>query len=222
MRRLDIFQENHGNSLIVGPGNTISQTFIPTKNNLAGVRIPVSNPKLGATDEYQMSIVYENNILREQTITGANLGWQTTLRYDFPLISDSAGKIYTLSFSYLGKNSADEDILTKINTGFWDTQKPDEKTTEIIENTQKNYVHVAYSKSDEYKNGQAMLNNQSLTGDLSFETYYQVVGISYFKDTVNDLKLRSVKDPLFFIFYFLFIGSIIGLLIFRLKIKNRK
>lgn len=202
MRRLDVFQENHETDLVVGPGNTIKQTFVPGKNNFAGVRIPLSNPKLGSSDEYLITIADGKNvILRQETVTGINLGWQYTLRYDFAPIADSAGKVHVLSFSYVGENPADGDILTKINTGFWDNQKPDEKTALIIENTQKNYVHLTYSSSDAYKDGQAIINNTPLSGDLAFETYYQVDAKNYFKDVLNDFKSHTLKDPAFFIVY---------------------
>ena len=62
MQRIDRFQETNDTRLNVSAGNTLTQSFIASKNNFSGIRVVVYNPKLGGAGSYLFSISDGQNV----------------------------------------------------------------------------------------------------------------------------------------------------------------
>lgn len=195
MRRLDVNQDYGENTLTVGPGTSIGQTFKALHNNLAGVRFGVSNTKLGGSGEYEFTILDEKQtILQTLTVKESNLGWQNIFRYDFAPIADSAGKTYTLNLSYLGSSSSAEN---------------------------KEKVLVAYSEKDLYKDGAALVNKKEVSGDLTFSTYYQVNPGIFLRDSASDFVTRLSSDTAF-LYSYVALLTIFSIYLLRQLLSKRR
>src|SRR3989344_151005 len=137
MRFLDSFQEGNDTSLYVGPGNTISQTFRTSYNNLSGVRLFVFNPRLGGKKTYILELTDEsNNQIRQDTISESNLGWEMQLRYDFRPVDSSKNKNFIIKITYPEENKAikdHEEILTLLNQNRLGTTEIAKGMEEIID-----------------------------------------------------------------------------------------
>lgn len=197
MRRLDVFQDYGQQTLTVSPGQTVGQTFISRRSNLAGVRFSVSNPRLGGSGEYVFSIADDKQtIIRTLTVKESNLGWQYTFRYDFIPIPDSAGKTYTLNLSFLGD-------------------------TKVTEAEKGNFLKVAYSAKDLYRDGHALMDKQPIAGDLTFTTYYQASLPIFIRDSLADLRVRLFQDGIFILSYAALLVILFLYLFKRIFRKNK-
>lgn len=219
MRRLDTFQNKSDTPLIVGPGNSISQSFMPLHNNLAGIRIIVLNPKLGGNASYVLTVSDENNnTIRQEYIKESNLGWQQIFRYDFVPINDSANKKFLYSISYLGENN-ERDLIYIFN--LHRLGKPAKfLTIDESDRIEKSYVGIGYSASSSYDKGVAFIRSEQLEGDIAFQLYYQTTFTGFMKDSLNDFFGRLKYDSSFFTFYLLLLLSLIVVLIYRLRSKK--
>lgn len=222
MRRLDIFQKKADTALFVGPNNTLIQSFTPTKDNIAGIRFPVFNPKLGGQKSYQIVILDDKNqSLRQEIVKESNLGWGQTFRYDFSPVQNSKDKQFKFMIMYLEEDTQNSEILTKINTSRIESLNLSSISSDIIDSIQKNYISISYSRTDNYGKGAAILNDQLLKGDLVFEAYYQTNMEGFIKDSIIDFVGRGRQDLSFFIFYFLLVFTLSILLFYRL-IKDHR
>lgn len=212
MRRLDNFQEKNDTVIIAGPGNITGQTFISNKNNLSGIRIFIFNPKLGGKEEYKIKIISgKSQTIREEKVTESNLGWGQLFRYDFDPVSNSKNKTYKIEVEYAGSANINKDDLIKLNIDLKNGKIGESVNPETRNKLQKNYPGIAYSYTDEYKNGSAYLNNEKLNGDFVFQTYYSVKPAEFLSDTISGLRLKFAGDPYFILFYFLVIAGLSAL-----------
>lgn len=221
MRRLNLFQEHYDNNLFVGPDNILSQSFIPTFDNLAGVRFPIFNPRLGGKENYKVAILDEsNNVLRQETVSESNLGWGGDFRYDFLPIVKAKNRKFFFSVSFIGDSVEDGKILHDVNLS-----RSGRADSLIIDSSKfadlgKKYITVLYTEDDKYPAGYATLNELNLSGDLVFQTYYQVTHVEFVRDSLTDFISRTGQDTGFFIFYILILCSLSALLIRQLLSKK--
>jgi hypothetical protein len=80
-----------------------------------------------------------------------------------------------------------------------------------------NAITIWYCPEDVYKDGSAHKNHEPMEGDLSFRTYYK----SDIPNVVLYLLHRMQQDMLFFIFYFLLLGTILYLIL-KLHLEIRR
>ena len=222
MRFVDQYQGKHDVKLLVGPGNGLSQSFISEQNNLAGIRLFVFNAKLGGKKEYLISISKNNEILRQQTFSESNVGWEMVFRYVFDPIESQVNDKFILNIDSRDSDVTDVPKLTMINQSRTDLNK-----INLIENLSSNQVdeidakhlQITYSKKNLYAKGSARLNDTELPGDLVFETYYVTNPSTAIRHAVGNTLSRMQVDRSFFFFYFLLLAIII-FAIFRSVLKK--
>lgn len=209
MRFLDQFQQINNTKLLVGPKDSVSQTFISKHNNLAGVRLLVSNANLGGNRLYNIVISHDSVILRKEVISESNIGWEMVFRFDFKPIPDSFGEKYTLTIASEEPNIS-VPALTTLNKYRAEVTQPNLINLPIEEtsNLEKRYLNISYSTNDVYPDGKAQLENEFLPGDIAFETYYQTTLVSAIKNTIVGASLRLWSDKAFFVIYFLIIFTV--------------
>lgn len=81
-----------------------------------------------------------------------------------------------------------------------------------------NAITIWYNTTNAYNNGTAIVNENSLEGDVRFVTYH-TYSLSHFP--ISFLK-KCMMDGLFFVFYVVLIGIIALLLIFHIVVNMRK
>lgn len=195
MRRLDAYQDYGEENLSVGPSMSVGQTFKATRDNLAGVRFSVSNVQLGGAEEYEFTILDDKQtVLRSFSAKESNLGWQYTFRYDFAPIADSAGKTYTLNLAFKGSSTSGQN---------------------------RENLKVAYSKKNLYPDGEAIVNNKPVSGDLTFSTYYQVSPAAFLRDSVSDFTNRLTLDKNF-LFSYLALLTVLSIYLLKRIFGKRK
>jgi len=75
----------------------VTQSIIPVNNGFNTVVIYLRNKMLLNTDPLIFYLTdTQNQVLRQLTISGRNIGDGETIRFQFPPLSDSAGKLYTI------------------------------------------------------------------------------------------------------------------------------
>lgn len=221
MRRIDSFQEKSETVLIAGPGNSISQSFYSFHDNFAGIRILVFNPDLGGKQNYKIQIENDQKeIIREEIITGFNLGWNFELRYDFAPITGSKNKYYKFLLSTDSENEFEKDSLTLLNNNKLGLQDIDSKLMEKLDPIHKSYTAIAYTRTDNYKNGETYLSGFKLPGDLVFKTYYSINIKKYPIDAYNDFTTKMKADGGFFVFFTILLICLILLLFWSVKNRN--
>lgn len=221
MRKLDIFQEKSDTYLYVASGNELSQTFVSSENNLAGIRFPVFNPRLGGHESYLLKILDDRgNILRSEVISESNMSWGGDFRFDFAPIKGSRSKKFAFSISYTGENSEDGESVLTLNQeriGIWGKYADKEKSAEIA----KRYITLLYSKDDVYTGGNAYLNNDGISGDFVFQTYNQMDIKSYFSSTIAETVKKLKSDQYFLLSYFSLMLLIASVILFRIFHKKK-
>jgi hypothetical protein len=80
-----------------------------------------------------------------------------------------------------------------------------------------NAITIWYCTEDVYNAGSAYKNHEPMEGDLSFRTYYE----SDIPNVVLSFLHRMQQDLLFFIFYFLLLGTIVYLIL-KLHLEIRR
>lgn len=217
MRRLDSFQDQSDTVLFVGPNSVLSQSFRSLHQNLAGIRLPIYNPRLGGQAAYQISILNpEHQIIRQMVIKESNLGWGEDFRFDFSPIAGSLNQTYTFSVSFSDTDQTDSDALTVINRQQLGQTIDSELPGLNLESVKENYISLPYSRENVYFAGKASLNDLPLSGDLAFQVYYSVPPLTYLEDSLLDLISRISQDLSFFVFYFIFLIGLVLILIKRL------
>lgn len=221
MRRLDIFQEKNDTHLFVASNNALSQSFISSKDNLAGVRFPVYNPRLGGKEVYLVTISDENhNLLRKETFSESNLAWGGDLRYDFAPIALSENRQFFLTVSFIGENKEDGSIILSINqekSGMAFEKSKEKKLGDL----DKKYITLLYTKNDNYSGGAGFLNSDRLPGDLVFSTYNQVDLRSYIPILTNDIVQRIRQDKISLFGYCFLMLFILVVVLYRVKIHKK-
>lgn len=76
----------------------VEQTFVAEKNGLRRITLYFSNEDLENKDEYRFVLrpQHDQTILWQQVFNGFNIGYESSLRFDFPPQVDSQGKTYSL------------------------------------------------------------------------------------------------------------------------------
>lgn len=91
---------NSNQRLAVYGERTVSQKFISTEKNLAAIGTSIRNPNLKNKKEIILSLYDEDkNLVRTSTLNGQNFQDGDFVKFVFPEISDSEGKIYTFTIS---------------------------------------------------------------------------------------------------------------------------
>lgn len=210
MRRLDSYQEIANNKLIVGPNNCIGQSFSTKRNNIAGIRMLLYNFRLGGKTEYLLSVKDDqNNILQKLTVSESNVGWEYTLRYDFPAVITSNSKNYKFSLCLKDEDSdafrKDGPVVSKLNLKTVENDPTLFVDPKLQDQVPKRYFSAAYNRSDLYEGGSAYINDQKISGDLHFQIYYQTTLKEFIKDSLADFSKHVSYDSSFFLFYLIFI-----------------
>ncbi|OGG32156.1 hypothetical protein A3I51_00405 [Candidatus Gottesmanbacteria bacterium RIFCSPLOWO2_02_FULL_38_8] len=225
MRRIDSFQEKQDTTLFIGPGNTLKQTFLARADGLAGIRLAVYNPKLGGTSKYKLTLSNEaNQIIWQDYILEANLGWAEEFRYDFEAVPESENKLFSLKVSYAEENDnseSDREVLSLVNSYNLEEASIPKESGDISSLVQKNYLSLGYGRGDNYADGAAFLEGRQLKGDLVFKTYYKTTLSTFIKDSGVQFFSRIRQDVSFFTFYFIMLFSLIYLLV-RFKMLRGK
>ena len=191
MRRLDNYQIESNSTIRVEKNSTITQSFQSHKGNLAGVRLIGFNPNLGGSENFELTSRDENNQpVRTLSLSETNLGWGSTIRFDFAPIPDSRGKTYVISVS-----------------------APESTTAQL---------DLAYTSENKYAEGAAQKNNEVLSGDLVFETYYQTSGATIIIDPLINAGIRFTQDPVFLFFYCISLAGLIAFIIKRGRSIKKK
>lgn len=73
----------------------VSQKFQSKENNLAGIGVSIKNPNLANKNELNFSLYDGDNVIRSLSINGGAIEDGSLLRFLFPKITDSKGKMYT-------------------------------------------------------------------------------------------------------------------------------
>ncbi len=208
MRRLDVVSPFGSETLYVGPGNSLSQSFVPSHDGLFSFRFVVLNPALGGAKRYHLQILdKEKTLLREMSVTQSNLSWGLPIRFDFTPISKSKNQKFYFAIKSPDENKLEEQGVRNFNEQKLGSSsaeiKPDVR--EVIEKTQ---IQLTYSKQDVYPLGELFYNDLATYGDLNFETYYTGSVPRLLADTAVDFGKKMTSDPLFFVAY---LGLLIGL-----------
>lgn len=112
-------QPSLGNTLGVYQKNEITQEFISTKDNLAGVAMSIKNPNFRNRQDLYLNVYdKENNQLRTVKINGANIADGDFVKFTFEPIPNSLNSIYTLVLSSHDTNMDEEFPV------FFSDQKP--------------------------------------------------------------------------------------------------
>ena len=217
MQRIDRFQETNDTKLNISAGNSLTQSFIASKNNFTGIRVVIYNPKLGAKGSYLFAISDDQNVaVKELTVSESNMGWGEQFRFDFAPIGDSAGKSYVLSIVSQQKDLNDTPLITDMNNSkAYNTGK--KFTEEQIDLAEKNYIALGYGVKDYFKDGTASLNSNPLPGDLVFQTYYRTSVPQFIRDSLTSFAGRMSQDSGFLIFYLLTLCLIIVCIVSRVR-----
>ena len=221
MRKLDLFQEKNDTQIFSGPEITIAQSFVPTKNNLSGIRLFAFNPMLGGKKTYTFVIKgSEGDVLRTMSVSESNLGWASELRYDFPEIKEAKNKKFYISVIFDSNNPKEPEdtrILSLLNDVRLNQLKTEKGEEETIDRVQKKYTSFAYSRGDNYKSGNAFINEKQLNGDIVFKSYYTTYVKESLTDSMNQFGERLYSDGSFFIFFFLVITAIVTIILRRIR-----
>ena len=205
MRFIDQFQGKNDQILLVGEANSIGQTFISEKSNLSGIRLYLSNPKLGGSNLFLITIAKNNQIVRQETFSESNVGWDMTFRFDFePIISNPRDK-FRLNISTLDSDRQDISDLTLVNLNRSALRQNSKNYLSNMRQSEldSKYLHVTYSLKDAYSKGSAVLENSDLPGDIVFETYYSTDIKTATANLAGNTITRLKADSSFSIFYLL-------------------
>ena len=112
--------------------------------------------------------------------------------------------------------------MTLLNQNRLGTTEIAKGMEEIIDPVQKNYMSLAYSYKDNYKNGATFLNEKKLAGDLVFQTYYSTNISGFIKNSLSGLLDKFKGDAGFFIFYFILLIVLTGILVKRINRQFRE
>ena len=222
MRFVDQYQGKHDVKLLVSPGNSLSQSFISEKDNLAGIRLFVFNAKLDGKNEYLISILKNNQILRQQTFSESNVGWEMVFRYDFEPIQSQPNDKFLLRIASKNSDETIESNLNIINQSRTNLNKKnliESLSSNEVDEIDAKHLQITYSKKDLYQKGSARLENTELSGDLVFETYYVTNPSTAIRHAIGNTLSRMQVDRSFFFFYFLLLAIII-FAIFRSVLKK--
>lgn len=210
MRLLDQIQQQKDTKLLIGPENTISQTFVSKYDNLAGIRILFYNFNLGGNKIYQISISDNNSTLRQETVTESNIGWEMLFRYDFDPIINSSGKIYSVNISSLEQDKSAISLIQKFNLhrAKINLSQENDSGNPEVNNQERKFLNVAYNNEDAYPSGNAKLQSINLPGDIVFETYYTNTPLKMAQNVLNQSFTHFFADKTFSIFYIVFIFAL--------------
>ena len=160
-----------------------------------------------------------NEGVRKEIITESNLGWAQTFRYDFSPLPDSLGKLYTFEISYLGKNQEAEIYLSQINKDMLG-MKVLFTSSDKAETYRNDFMKISYAKEDEYPNGNAFINGESVPGDLKFQTYYSTSPQGFLIDSLTDFSKRVTFDKPFVLTFIFLLSTLTFILFMRLFLKR--
>ncbi|MFA5932955.1 MAG: hypothetical protein WCV81_01665 [Microgenomates group bacterium] len=73
----------------------VSQKFLSKENGLSGIGISIKNPNLANKNELTLSLYEGERAIRSLSINGGAIEDGSLLRFLFPKIPDSKGKVYT-------------------------------------------------------------------------------------------------------------------------------
>lgn len=91
---------NSNQRLSIYGERTVSQKFVSRDKNLVAIGTSIRNPNLKNKKEIILSLYDENKkLVRSSTLNGQNFQDGDFVKFVFPEISDSEGKIYTFTIS---------------------------------------------------------------------------------------------------------------------------
>ena len=193
--RLSIVQVKHNKPVgeIYG-STTVGQTFISEHPNLSAIEINMATYARINTHDVIFHLRSASNStidIATSTVNATKIADNKYRRFSFHPIIDSEDNSYY--FFIESPNSAPSNAIT-----IW-----------------------CSTEEDVYKAGSAYMNHEPMEGDLAFRIYHKAdikEDISY---VVSHFIHRMQQDKLFFIFYFLLIGTIVYLIV-KLHLEIRK
>lgn len=180
--RLDINQEYRQSVLNLQMGTKIGQTFRAKHNNFNMIKLFAENVKLKNKDKI---VFHLREIGNDNDLAMINLSGENI----------GTGFILRLQFEPI-KNSAGKTFYFYL---------------EDIEGKSSTPIEIYYEEKNVYPWGEALVNNESIAGDLFFRTYYRTSLKDGILDSLSDFKTRFIKEKNFAIFYLMSI-FILGIL----------
>ena len=90
-------QPSLGNTKSIYEQFTLSQTFISTKDNLAGIGVSIKNPNFANKKQAFVNIYDSDKKIRSVTLNGQNIADGKFVKIFFEPIKDSVGRKFTWS-----------------------------------------------------------------------------------------------------------------------------
>lgn len=158
--------------------NTLSQSFISKKDNLAGIGVSIKNPNFANKKNALVSIYdSEKNLIRSITLNGQNIADGKFVKILFDPIKDSEGKIFTWSIESPTSNFDDAlEIFLTQNKPEWSL---DFKVGEKLTDKSLSYVTLHRPKTMTEVAAKVLSSwINRLTADTSFFiSYFLVISI---------------------------------------------
>lgn len=104
--RLDTFQVEQYKKALINQQQSVSQSIVPQHNNLYRIEILVNNPGLQYQQPLLFSLSQNNQEVTHLNFSGANVGENFWLRFDFVPLPDSKNKKYDVKIVALEKTAA--------------------------------------------------------------------------------------------------------------------
>lgn len=173
-------------------GQTIGQSFVGSADNLSGIKLFTRNPNLANREP----IIFH---LRESLTSDKDL---VTLTFSGAIV----GWDYALRIAF-------PPIGNSFGKSFnFFLESPTTEASQAIE--------FGYNQNNNYKNGEAFVNEKATGGDLFFVTFYKTNLGDFVASSINNLFSRVSLDQGFFItYFFILLVAVFGFIWFYKK-KN--
>lgn len=181
LNRLDVVQEYWRGALNLTSGVKIGQTFKAQHDNLNMIKLFTDNIKLKNKDK----IIFH---LRE-------VGKDTDLA-TITLTGGNIGENFILRLQF-------EPILGSAGKNFY-------FYLDDVEGQSLAPIEIHSNPGDVYPDGEAMVNDRPVLGDLFFRTYYRVSFKEGILSSISDFKTRFLKEKDFAAIYLLITFGLAG------------
>lgn len=161
----------------------IAQKIAVSKNNFSGIGISVRNPNYINKNDLIFTVYSEDNLtLRQMAISGLHINDGDLLKINFPPISDSANKNFTIEFTS-PKSSSDQYFEIFISN----------------KNNEKSKGFKLYESS----------GVSDFEGSIAYEIFNKSENpLSLIYPIYSNVFIRLIKDPFFSAIYFTLIISL--------------
>lgn len=191
LSKVELNQEARTGWVGLHQGQTIGQSFVGSADNLSGIKLFTRNPNLANREPITLHLK-ENPTADKDLASVAFSG--ANVGWDYAL---------RIQFAPIADS--------KGKSFYFFLESPTTEASQAIE--------FGYNQNNNYKNGEAFVNEKATGGDLFFITFYKTNLGDFVASSINNLFLRASRDQGFFVVYFLTLLLVGSGVLFFLKRK---